>query len=95
MTVNKSFKNAEKFKYIEMTVANQNLIHEKITSRLNSHTMQFRIFCLPICYLEIYKIKINESIILSVVLCGREMWYLTLKEEHRFRVCENMVLRRI
>jgi hypothetical protein len=35
------------------------------------------------------------AIILPVVLCGCETWPLTLKEEHRLRVVENRVLRRI
>jgi hypothetical protein len=30
-----------------------------------------------------------------VVLCGCETWYLTLREEHRLRVLEKRVLRRI
>jgi hypothetical protein len=30
-----------------------------------------------------------------VVLCGCKTWFLTLKEEHRLRVSENRVLRRI
>jgi hypothetical protein len=34
-------------------------------------------------------------IILHVVLYGCETWSLTLKEEHRLRVFENRVLRRI
>jgi hypothetical protein len=34
-------------------------------------------------------------IILSAVLYGCEIWPLALKEEHRFRVFENRVLRRI
>jgi hypothetical protein len=34
-------------------------------------------------------------IILSVVLCGCETWSLTLREEHRLKVFENRVLRRI
>jgi hypothetical protein len=34
-------------------------------------------------------------IILPVVLCGCKTWSLTLKEEHRVRVIENRVLRRI
>jgi hypothetical protein len=34
-------------------------------------------------------------IILPVVLYGCETRYLTLREEHRLRVFENMVLRRI
>jgi hypothetical protein len=33
---NKSFKNMEEFKYLKMTITNQNFIHEEITSRLNS-----------------------------------------------------------
>jgi hypothetical protein len=35
------------------------------------------------------------TIILPVVLYGCETWSLTLKEEHRLRVSENRVLRRI
>jgi len=41
------------------------------------------------------KIKINKTIILPVVLYGRETWSLTLREERRLRVFENRVLRRI
>jgi hypothetical protein len=39
------------------------------------------------------KVKIYKTIILSVVLYGRETWSLTLREEHRLRVFENRVLR--
>jgi hypothetical protein len=41
------------------------------------------------------KIKIYEIIILPVVLYGRENSSLTLREEHRLRVFEDRVLRRI
>jgi len=41
------------------------------------------------------KIKIYRSIILSVVLYGCEIWSLTLREERKLKVFENMVLRRI
>jgi hypothetical protein len=41
------------------------------------------------------KVKIKKTIILPVVLYGCETWYLTLREEHRLRVFENWVLRRI
>jgi hypothetical protein len=37
----------------------------------------------------------SHSTILSVVLCGCETWSLTLRAEHRLRVFENRVLRRI
>ena len=41
------------------------------------------------------KIKIYRNIILPVVLYGCETWSLTLWDEHRLRVFENRVLRRI
>jgi hypothetical protein len=41
------------------------------------------------------KIKIYKTIILPVVLYGCETWSLTLREEHRLRVFENRVLRRM
>jgi hypothetical protein len=41
------------------------------------------------------KVKIYRTIILPVVLHGRETWSLTLREERRLRVFENRVLRRI
>jgi hypothetical protein len=41
------------------------------------------------------KIKIYKTIMLPVVLYGCETWSLTLREEHRLRVFENRVLRRI
>jgi hypothetical protein len=41
------------------------------------------------------KIKIYKTIILPVVLYVCETWSLTLREEHRLRVIENRVLRRI
>jgi hypothetical protein len=41
------------------------------------------------------KVKIYKTIILPVVLYGCETWSVTLSEEHRLRVFENRVLRRI
>jgi hypothetical protein len=41
------------------------------------------------------KVKIYKAIILPVVLYGCETWSLTLREEHRLRVFENRILRRI
>jgi len=41
------------------------------------------------------KIKIYRTIILPVVLYGCKTWSLTLREEKKLRVFENMVLRRI
>jgi hypothetical protein len=41
------------------------------------------------------KVKIYKTIILPVVLYGCETWSVILREEHRLRVFENRVLRRI
>jgi hypothetical protein len=41
------------------------------------------------------KIRIYKTIILAAVLYGCETWSLILREEHRLRVFENRVLRRI
>ena len=41
------------------------------------------------------KIKIHRTINLPLGLYGCETWSLTLREEHRLRVFENRVLRRI
>jgi hypothetical protein len=40
-------------------------------------------------------VKIYKTIILPVVLFGRETWSLTLREEHSLGVLENRVRRRI
>jgi hypothetical protein len=49
-------------------------------------TIQFRTFCLLVCYKINLKIRIYRSKILPVVLYGCETWSLTLREEHRLRV---------
>jgi hypothetical protein len=41
------------------------------------------------------KIRIYKTIILPVVLYGCGTWFLKLRDEHRLRVFENRVLRRI
>jgi hypothetical protein len=96
-TVNRSIKNVAQFRYLGMTVTNQNLIHEEST-RLNSgnvcyHSLQNLLSC---CLLsKNIKIKIYKTIILPVALYGCETWSLTLREEYGLTVFENRVLRRI
>jgi hypothetical protein len=74
------------------------LIQKKIKRKLNSgkacyHSVQN---LLPSRLLsKNLKIRIYKTIILSVVLYGCETWSLILREEHRLRVFENRVLRRI
>jgi hypothetical protein len=57
--------------------------------------IQSKIFCLHVSYIKKLQIKIYKTVILPTVLYGCETWSLTLREEHRLRVSENRVLRKI
>jgi hypothetical protein len=86
------------FKYLGMTVTNQNLIQEEIKRRVNSGNAWYYLvqnLLSSRLLSKNVKIKIYKTIILPVVLYGCETWSLTLREEHRHRVFENRVLRRI
>ena len=58
------------------------------------HTDRF-VLCIVMDFMVSLLIKIYRTIILSVVLYGCENWSLTLREERKLKVLENMVLRRI
>jgi hypothetical protein len=79
------------------TITNQILIREEIKRRLNFGN---------ICYHSVQNLLsfrllsknvkiIYKTVILPIVLFGCETWSLILREEHRLRVFENTVLRRI
>jgi len=83
---------------LRTTLTNQNSIAEEIKSRLRSgnachHSVQ-NILSSRLLSKNL-KIKIYRTIILPVVLYGCETWSLTLREERKLRVFENMVLRKI
>jgi hypothetical protein len=87
-----------KFRYFGTTITYQNLIQEKNNRRINSgnacyHSVQNILSSRLLS--ENIKIRICETTILPVVLYGCETWSLTLREEHRLRVSENRMLRRI
>ncbi|KAJ4435346.1 hypothetical protein ANN_17959 [Periplaneta americana] len=93
-----SFEEVEKFKYLGATVTNINDTREEIKHRINMRNA---------CYYSVekllsssllsknLKVRIYKTVILPVVLYGCETWTLTLREEHRLRVFENKVLRKI
>jgi hypothetical protein len=65
-----------------MPATNQNLIQDKIKRRINS---------INACI----KVRVYRTIILLAVLYGCKSWPLKLREEHRLRMFENRVLRRL
>jgi hypothetical protein len=88
----------EEFKYLGTILTNQNSIQEEVKSRLKSgnacyHSVQNLLSSRLLS--KNFKIRIYRTIILPVVLYGCETWSLTLREEHRLRVFERRVLRRI
>jgi hypothetical protein len=96
--VNRSFEYVAKFKYLGTMLTDQNHMHEEIKSRLNSgnacyHSVQSLLSSRLLS--RKLKVKIYKTIILPVVLYGRETWSLSVREEHRLRLFENRVLRRV
>ena len=95
---NSTFERVDEFKYLGTTLTNQNSIQEEFKSRFKSGNT---------CYLSVQnplsssllsknmQMKIYRTLILRVAEYECETWSLTLEEEHRLRVFENMVLRRI
>jgi hypothetical protein len=80
------------------TLTDQNCMQEEIKGRLNLgnacyHFVQ-SLLSSPLLSRNV-KIKIYKTIILPAVLYGCETGSLTLRDEHRLRVCETRVLKRI
>ena len=96
--VNSTLERVEEFKCLGTTLTNQNSIAEEIKSRLRSgnacrHSVQ-NILSSRLLY-KYLKIKTYRTIVWAVVFYGCGTWSLTLREERKLRVFENMVLRRI
>jgi hypothetical protein len=86
-----------KIKYLGTIFTDQNCNLEEIKSRLNLgnacyHSVQSLLSSRLLS--RNVKVKIYKTIILPLVLYGRETWSLTLREENRLGVFENRVLRR-
>jgi hypothetical protein len=92
---NISFERVEESRYIGTALTNQISIHVEIKSRLESenacyYSMQNLLSSSLLS--NIVKINIYRTIILPGVLYGCETWFVTLREERRLRMVENMVL---
>jgi hypothetical protein len=96
--VNGLFEDVTEFRYLGTAQTEQNCMHEEIKCRINPGNA-----CYPsvqsllssLLLSRNVKVKIYKTIILPFVLYGCETWSLTLREEHRLKVFENRVLRRI
>ena len=88
----------KEFKYLGTTLTNQSSIAEEMKIRLRSGNACYNsvqnLLSSRLLFKNL-KIKIYRTIILPVVLYGCETWPLTLRDERKLRVSENMVLRRI
>jgi hypothetical protein len=91
---NKSLERVEQFKCLGTTLTNRNSIQGEIKSRLKSFIIRCRIFCLPVCYPKIQRLRYIE---ISCCLFFVWVWNLIShkRAEHRLRVFKNRVLRRI
>ncbi|KAJ4435504.1 hypothetical protein ANN_18120, partial [Periplaneta americana] len=93
-----SFEEVEKFKYLGAIVTNINDTREEINRRINMGNACYysveKLFHRACCQKNL-KVRIYKTVILPVVLYGCETWTVTLREEHRLRVFENKVLRKI
>jgi hypothetical protein len=94
----KSFENMAKFKYLGTSLTDQNFMQVEINCTLNLgnacyHSVQSLLSSRLLS--SNVKVNIYKTIILPFVLYGCETWFLTLGEEHRLRVFQNTMLRRI
>jgi hypothetical protein len=85
------------FRHLGTTVTNQNFIQWEIKRRLNSGNACYHSVhnLLSSRLLSKTEIRIYKTIILPVVVYGYETLSLILREEHRLRVFQDTVLRRI
>jgi hypothetical protein len=83
------------FRYLGITIT-ENLIEEEIKRRLNSGNACYHSVQNLLCLLsKSTEIGIYKTTVPPVVLHRCETWPLTLTKEHRLRLHENNVLRRI
>ena len=84
-----------KFRYLAVTNRNDMRKETKGRIKWEMHLIiHLRTFYRPLLSKKL-KVMTYQTIILPFVLCGCETWSLTLREEHRLRVFEIKVLKKI
>ena len=95
---NEIIEKVNKFKYLGAYVTSKNEVTEEIKSRLASGNACFysvqKLLTSRLISRKL-KLKIYRTVILPVILYGCESWSTTLADEHKLRVFENKVLRKI
>ena len=91
---NSSFEMVEEFKFLGQPQQIKILFRKIITAHCSQGMLLKNLLPSSLLSKNI-KIKIQRTVILSIVLYGCENWSLTLKEENMLRVFQNKVLRRI
>jgi len=89
---NKSFEMAEGCNYLGTNLTKQNSIQEEIKSRLkygNAYYHSVQNILSSSMLSKTKNIKLHRNISFSVVLCGRETWTITLREESRLGMFED------
>jgi hypothetical protein len=95
---NMTIEKVNKFKYLGAYITSRNEVAEEIKSRLVSGNACFfsvqKLLASRLISRKL-KLKLYRTVILPVILYGCESWSTTLADEHKLRVFENKVLRKI
>ena len=97
--ISNSYEKVKTSKCLSSLLTNQNSIHEEIKSTLTAgkscyYSVQTVLSSRLLSNNSKTKIYLSKTIIMPVVLYGRERWARTLRQESRLRVFENSILRR-